>query len=145
MTEISFHLNAPEPLAYVCRLVRKALGSGAKLVLTGPASTLARLDQALWTFSVLDFVPHCFADAPAQMLQASPVVLVEAQNLGAAALPHHQVLVNVGTELPAGFESFERLIEVVAAPDVVPARQRWKHYTQRGYAPQKHEVAAVAN
>jgi DNA polymerase-3 subunit chi len=38
--------------------------------------------------------------------------------------------------VPAGFESFERLIEVVGRTRTTgPARgERWKHYADRGYA-----------
>ena len=34
MTEVAFHFNAPDKLAYVCRLLRKATGSGARVVVT---------------------------------------------------------------------------------------------------------------
>jgi hypothetical protein len=37
MTEIAFHFNAPDKLAYACRFARKALRSGARLVITGSA------------------------------------------------------------------------------------------------------------
>ena len=31
MTEIAFHFNAPDKLAYACRLLRKAVASGARV------------------------------------------------------------------------------------------------------------------
>lgn len=138
MTEIAFHFNAPDKLAYACRLLRKAVMAGARAVVTGADDTLARLDQQLWTFSALDFVPHCMAGSPARMLQASPVVLaVDAQQA-----PVHPVLVNLGDLVPAGFERFERLIEVVGtdADDRALARERWRHYAARGYAIVRHDL-----
>ena len=45
MTEIAFHFNAPDRLAYTCRLLRKAVSAGARLVVTGPAEALDRLDS----------------------------------------------------------------------------------------------------
>ena len=50
MTEVMFHLNVPDRLGYACRLLRKAYGSGAKVVVSAPPATLARLDVLLWTF-----------------------------------------------------------------------------------------------
>ena len=75
MTEIAFHFNAPDRLAYVCRLLRKAVAAGAQLVVVGPPDQLDRLDSDLWTFSASDFVPHCRAQAEPEVLSASPVVL----------------------------------------------------------------------
>ncbi len=141
MTEVAFHFNAPDKVAYACRLLRKAVGSGAKLVVTGEGETLGRLDVALWTFAPLEFVPHCMAGRDAALLAASPVVL----SCTVQGMPHQQVLVNLGTGVPDGFERFERLIEVVAEGDEADrlgARARWKHYADRGYAITRHDLAA---
>ncbi len=138
MTGIEFHFNAPGKLGYACRLLRKAAGKGAKVVVTGNDDALVELDALLWTFSPLDFVAHCRAGAPAAMLQASPILL--ARSLG--EVPHHDVLVNLGDSVPEGFERFERLIEVVAQDeaDRAGARQRWKHYASRGYGLQRKDL-----
>lgn len=139
MTEVSFHFNAPDKLAYACRLLRKAVGSGARLVVVGDAETLCQLDLALWTFAPLEFLPHCLLPAAPELVAASPVVLTD----GTHALPHHAVLVNLGDGVPDGFERFERLIEVVGPDehDRQTARMRWKHYAQRGYAIVRHDLA----
>jgi len=139
MTEVAFHFNAPDKLSYACRLLRKAASSRAKVVVTGPGDLLRELDVALWTFAPLEFVPHCRAGAPAEVLAASPVVLAES----ARETPHHQVLVNLGDAVAGGFERFERLIEVVTHndDDRAQARARWKHYADRGYAIVRHDLA----
>lgn len=140
MTEVSFHVNAPDKLAYACRLLRKAVGSGARVVVTGEGDLLRELDAALWTFAPLEFVPHCRGGAQPAVLVASPVVLAES----AQDAPHQQVLVNLGAAVPQGFERFERLIEVVSQDEeeLQLARRRWKHYADRGYGPVKHELGA---
>jgi DNA polymerase III subunit chi len=138
MTEITFHFNVPDPLEYACRLVKRAAGTGAKVVVTGGAR-LAELDEALWTFSPTDFIPHCqAAAAEPQVLRASPVVLAD-QARGA---PHHEVLVNLGAALPEGFEKFERLNEIVSQDEAErqQARLRWKHYAARGYAIRRYDA-----
>jgi DNA polymerase-3 subunit chi len=138
MTEIAFHFNAPDKLAYACRLLRKATAGGAKVVVTGEEAALHRLDQQLWTFSPIDFVAHCLADSPQSVLQASAVVLAT----DVAQAPHHHVLVNLGEAVPLGFERFERLIEVVTgdAEDRSGARERWRHYASRGFTIIRHDL-----
>lgn len=141
MTQVEFHFNAADKMGYACRLLRKAVAKGASVVVTGEAALLRELDTALWTFSAVDFVPHCHADgAPPAVLAASPVVLSES----ARGAPHQQVLVNLGDEVPEGFERYERLIEVVTLDeeDRQHARRRWRHYADRGYAVESRNQVA---
>ena len=137
MTEIAFHVNVPDKLAYSCRLLRKAYLSGARVRVTGEQEVLAELDRLLWSFSPAEFVPHCLADAPASIVAITPILLTGSL----AASAQHEVLVNIGRAVPAEFERFERFIEVVALAfdDAAAGRSRWKHYAARGYALKKHE------
>ena len=139
MTEVAFHFNVPDKLGYLCRLLRKAVLSGSRVVVMGEATSLNQLDTALWTFSALDFVPHCRLPSDPQISSNSPVVLTES----VSSAPHQDVLVNWSTRVPDGFEQFARLIEVVTSDDQdrLQARQRWKHYADRGYAITRHDLA----
>jgi len=139
MTEVAFHFNAPDRLDHVCRLLRKASSRNARAVVVSPADLLDKLDTALWTFSALDFVAHCRAGDAPDLLQASPVVL--ASDL-ADSLPHHELLVNLAPQVPSGFERFARVVEVVSTDeaDRAAARQRWKHYADRGYKIDRHDL-----
>jgi DNA polymerase-3 subunit chi len=131
VTAIAFHFNAPDPIAYACRLLRKAVGSGAKVIVVAAEDTLDALDAALWTFTSTDFVPHCVINSEAHLLAMSPVVLATS----ATTSPHHHVLLNLGQHIPTGFELFERVIEVVALDDESRklARGRWRQYQAFGY------------
>lgn len=140
MTEVAFHFNAPDRLAYACRLLRKALANGARVVVTAEAPLLRELDAALWTFAPLEFIPHALEGfAEDSVLARSPVVLTGSAGAG----PHHEVLLNLGAAVPEGFARFKRLIEVVTgdAPDREAARARWRHYADRGYAIVRHDLA----
>jgi DNA polymerase-3 subunit chi len=141
MTEVAFHFNAPDKLSYACRLLRKACSNSAQVVVMGTDELMAALDAALWTFSPTAFVPHCMASADAQTLAQTPVVLGTGEYVP-QGLPHHQVLVNLGTSLLSGFESFEKVIEVVTLDeqDRNMARLRWKHYADRGYPMVRHDL-----
>jgi len=144
MTGIQFHVNVPDKLDYACRLLRKAVKSGARVVVTGEPQLLRALATQLWTFSALEFIPHCHAaTANAQVLAASPVVLAETPR----GTPHQDVLVNLGglgARAPEGFERFGRLIEIVSGQpeDLAEGRQRWRHYADRGYELKKFDRAA---
>ena len=143
MTRVSFHFNVPHRLEYACRLLRKATRQNARITVTGSAPVLAELDRALWSFEPTEFIPHVLlqdGQALPERLAGTPVCL----STTLAGAPHHDVLLNLGAEPPAGFESFERLIEIVSTDDDerAAARARWKHYAARGYAIEKHEVPA---
>jgi DNA polymerase-3 subunit chi len=140
MTELAFHFNAPEKLGYACRLLRKAVAGGARVVVTADATLLDELDNQLWTFSALDFLPHCrAAQVPASVLKRTPIVLAES----VAQAPHKDVLVNLGFEVPEGFDAFSRVIDVVAADeeDRRQARRRWKFFVDHGYDIVRHDLA----
>ena len=67
------------------------------------------------------------------------MLLCEAAELA----PHQEVLLNLGAVVPAGFERFDRLIEVVGADgaDRLLSRKRWKYYLDRGYTLTRHDLA----
>lgn len=139
MTEVAFHFNAPDKLAYVCRLARKATRHGVHVVITGAAQDLRRLDRMLWALGPTDFVAHCLEDAGAEMLQLSPVVLAT----DPSACGHRDLLVNVGDTVPEGFAQFAKLVEVVSQSDQEDrsrARDRWRHYAAHGYDIVRHDL-----
>lgn len=146
MTEIAFHFNANDKLEYACRLLRKALASSARVVVAGSEQQLHALDHALWSFNAQAFVPHCMHDAGNELLAHTPVVFVPGSDLP-TNIPHHHVLLNLGQSLVKGFESFERIIEIVSLDneDKIQARQRWKHYADRGYSLLRHDLGSVAS
>ncbi len=139
MTEIAFHFNAPDKLAYACRFARKVSRGDARLVITGPDEVLDPLDRMLWAMGATDFVAHCRDDADEDTQRASPVLL--ARDAGTA--PHSDVLLNMGATVPPAFSRFTRLIEVVSSideQDRQAARDRWRHYAARGYQIVRHDL-----
>lgn len=142
MTRIDFHSNVPDKIAYACRLVRKARAANCRIVLlAGDSSQLATLDEALWTFSELDFLPHAMAgDA---LAENSPVILADNDGV---ALPHHDILINLSDKTPDHFARFERMFEIISSDDSdkLAGRERYRFYQQRGY-PLTHFVAEQAS
>jgi DNA polymerase-3 subunit chi len=138
MTRVDFHSKVPDKLLYACRLVRKARAADmCVVVFTKDRTQRDALDEALWTFSEQDFLPHVMAGD--ELAEQTPVILTDDAE---AALPHHQILINVSGETPAHFARFERLFEVISTneDDLAAGRERYRQYQQRGY-PLTHFVA----
>jgi DNA polymerase III subunit chi len=138
MTRIDFHTNVGDSLLYACRLVRKAYQAGQPLVVLAEPARLRAFDERLWTFSPLDFIPHCMADNA--LAQDTPVVLTS----DLERVPHHQILLNLGATVPAQFARFERLLEVIgnAQDELVAGRERYRFYRDRGYALNNYKQGA---
>jgi DNA polymerase III subunit chi len=139
MTRVDFHFNVADKIDYGCRLIRKVRKAGQKaVVFCDDEARLRRFDEALWTFAPLEFIPHTSGSDP--LADRTPVLLTSR----VAELPHHEVLVNLGSSLPQFFTRFERLVEVVGADpeDRAQARQRYRYYKDRGYPLATHEVGS---
>jgi DNA polymerase III subunit chi len=138
MPQLAFHFNAPGKVAYACRLLRKATAGGARVAVLAPPELLGPLDQALWTFSPLEFVAHVRAPCTPFDSARSPVLLCD----DAQQADGFGVLVNLSTQVPQGFERFDRVIEVVDQTDAdrQAARLRWKHYTALGLDITRHDL-----
>jgi DNA polymerase-3 subunit chi len=131
MTRIDFHTNIPDKLGYACRLARKAYASRAKLVLLAetPAQAL-ELNEALWTLSGTDFIPHVMAGDP--LAGETPVIVTSDEN---AELPHREMLVNLTRRTPAGFDSFARVFEIISTDeeDAAAGRARYVAYKRQQF------------
>jgi DNA polymerase-3 subunit chi len=138
MTRIDFHTNIPDKLAYACRLARKAYSAKAKIVLLAEdAAQAAALNEALWTLSNIDFLPHVMADDP--LAPETPIIITDSE---VAALPHHDMLVNLTRRTPANFAEFARMFEIISSDesDAAAGRQRYVAYKKQSY-PLTHFVA----
>lgn len=138
MTKVAFHFSVPNKIAYACRLLRKASKQGSKVTVTGLPHDLTLLDEALWTFDQLEFLPHCDVNAPEMIRSKTPIILAD----DAAQSPYSEVLVNLGGSALRGFERYLKLIELVGQEesDKAMARERWRHYNTRGYLIESHEA-----
>lgn len=138
MTRIDFHTNIPDKLSYACRLARKAYAAGAKLVLlTEDAAQAATLNDALWSVSETDFLPHVMAGDP--LAPQTPIIVSDSDQ---AELPHGDMLVNLTRHTPANVDRFQRVFEIISTDedDAAAGRKRYVAYKQQAY-PLTHFVA----
>ena len=138
MTRIDFYRYADDKHHYACRLAAKASRSNRVLVYSPDPEAIERFDKTLWTFQQTGFVPHVHAGSA--LAEETPVVL----SSSADALPHHDVLLNLGDEWPPFFATFDRLLEIVgtAEPDKELARARYVFYQKRGYDIRVNDIEA---
>ena len=107
-------------MSYACRLLRKAVAAhGARLVVVADAPTLDAIDPALWTLRRASSSPIAVATTKRTSWRVRRWSL---PTVGRGALPHRPILVNLGDDLPARFERFERLIDIVGSDDA----DRWR-------------------
>ena len=138
MTRIDFHTNIPDKLTYACRLARKAYSAGGKLVLLAEDAAQANaLNEALWSLSETDFLPHVMAGDP--LAPETPVIVTFDER---AALPHHDMLVNLTRRTPEVVDQFARVFEIISTDedDAAAGRIRYVAYKQQSY-PLTHFVA----
>ena len=139
MTEIDFYSGGGDRLHTACRLVAKVVRQGFKLMIYTPDATVVeRFDKLLWTFSSIDFIPHCRAED--KLAGVTPVIL----SRQATNLPR-DVLLNLDVEHPPFFSRFQRLIEIagITPEDTQAARKRYRFYQDRGYEIRHHKLGAV--
>lgn len=135
MKRIDFYIlpDADEAarLTYACRLAAKAWRAGHRVYLNcRDAQQCATLDERLWSFAAASFVPHQRAEAGPD----APLLLAWGGDAGGV----QDLLINLDSRVPAFFERFARIAEVVnQEPQTRQAlRNSYRFYRQRGYAPQ---------
>ncbi len=143
MTQVEFHTGVADPLAFACRLLRKAYRQGVRLQLSAAPEVLAALDRALWTEPEREFVPHVrVPGASSAVAGRTPIWLVTADS----GPPAPRVLVNLGADAPAEPATLERLIEIVSTdPDeTARGRDRYRAYKLAGLNVMHHPAHAGA-
>ncbi|MBI5108677.1 MAG: DNA polymerase III subunit chi [Rhodocyclales bacterium] len=141
MTRISFLHNARDRLQATATWLGQACRRGEKVIVYAPLEgDLERLDRLLWMHPATGFTPHCFAGSV--LAAETPVILTTELDRPA----HDQCLVNLSNDIPPGFSTFERLVEVVSTADHVriPGRERFRFYRERGYALETEDISGDA-
>ena len=130
MTQIFFYHGASDKIAAAGALIAGAYAKGKKLLVYAPEEQIADLvDRHLWTASQLSFVPHCRDDSP--LAEETPIIITRQ-----LAQPSQlERLMNLGQDIPPGFDRFDNVVEVVGQSDDdrTAARQRVGHYKANGH------------
>jgi len=142
-TRVDFYVLSQEHpyarLRQACQLAEQAASESRRVYLrTTDAAEAQQLDELLWTFQDGSFLPHeIYTGAPPS--HARVMVL-----LGEIPPPtdHCQLLVNLDEAVPEPLDAYEHIAEIV---DLDPrrkasARERYKHYRERGCTLESHNL-----
>jgi len=141
MTQVDFHIlqetSVEARWLYVCRFIEKVERLGHSiLVIVNTIEEAQELDDLLWSFKPESFIPH-------QILGSDEEAKVEITFLANAAdtSAHHDVLINLGNQIPDYFSRFARVAEIVIQePKILEnTREHYKFYKQRGYPITQHQ------
>jgi DNA polymerase III subunit chi len=130
--------TAKQRWAFACRLIEKAYLLNLKvLVLNDTLADAQALDELLWTFNERSFVPHQLCVDEQSLDPATPVHLA----VQAAKGPAADLLLNLGTALPADLLRFTRIAEVIDADEERrrTGRERFKAYRDMKLTVETHQ------
>lgn len=131
-TRVDFYIltskNKQETLLFACKLLEKIYSQQHRCYVHCSNEAEAHsLDELLWTYNDISFIPHnLYGEGP------TPAPAIQ---IGHQLIPteHRDILFNLNTELPASFQRFRRVIELV--PDIeenkLKARDKFKHYREQ--------------
>lgn len=140
MTKIDFYVGKTNSLQarllLACKVVMKAHQQQLHTYIhTDAASTSHKLDELLWTFNELAFIPHTFA--PAKEPYSRIVIGHDHEPMENCGL-----LINLSNDIPQFFSRFERLAEMLdqEEPVLLAGRKRYQFYRDRGYNLDYHQL-----
>jgi DNA polymerase III subunit chi len=129
--------------AFACRLTEKAYLKDLKIVIVSDTLADAQaLDELLWTFNERSFIPHkvCLDEQSADPATAVHLTVE-------TALPTADLLVNLAQRLPAQFQRYTRIAEVIDADEERRrlGRERFKVYRDLKLPLETHQIDETAD
>lgn len=122
--------------SFICKLVEKIYRQRHTIhVHCKDRQETHRLDELLWTFSDISFIPH-------NVLGEGPATPPPVQ-LGFDGTPKHRdILINLCTTIPIFYHSFQRILEIVPQDEALQtaARERYQFYKTQNCALKTHKI-----
>ena len=139
MSRVDFYLLSSESGIdkFACIMASKAWTAGNNdYIHTDSEDTTKKLDDMLWTFRDISFIPHEIYNGNENI--ESPVTI----GFGNLSPNHQQVLINLDGKIPEFANKFERVIEIVENNDKKKerARDRYRQYKDNDYEIHDHKI-----
>ncbi len=140
MSRADFYIvdNPAVPYRFVCQLADKVRNEGYDIYIHAASrEEAATLDDLLWTFRDVSFLPHAVIDS-AEPVEDCPVVIGWEGETPLA----RRVLINLSGDAPGNPDAYERIIEVVPSEPEGrrQARLRYRDYRARGLEMHSHNI-----
>lgn len=145
MTEIDFyilqdnHTQARDHFA--CRLAEKVVNLKRHVIIRVMDEAHAEsISEYLWSFKPESFLPHDITSAENTEHPLCNILIDWQECIDS----HHDVIINIGNEIPKGFSRFKKLSEIVVQEETVltATRAHFQFYRERGYPLKSHKIAA---
>jgi DNA polymerase-3 subunit chi len=141
MAQVDFYLlnsasNEHERDHFICRLVEKIHRQRHTIYIhCKDRQESHKLDELLWTFSDISFIPHCLYGESAN----SPPPI----QLGFDSTPQkHDVLINLSSTIPLFYAAFRRILEVVPQQEEqqIISREHYQFYKSQDLEIKTHKI-----
>lgn len=120
---------------FACALTQKAWKAGNRVcLLADDREQAGELDDLLWTFRDISFVPHALIGS--QDADSVPVLI------GWDDACESDVLINLADSIPSAADKFDRIAEIVGgtATERQSARDRYRQYRSQGHELHNHDI-----
>lgn len=122
---------------FTCKLADKIRRQSLHIhIHTGSREAAQAMDELLWTFKDISFLPHTLVDE--RDAADNPITIGWC---GTTPLTN-EVLINLSPEVPEFTQNFARIIEIVPAQDTMrsQARERYRQYREQGFELHSHDL-----
>ena len=140
MTRVSFYVGNSQSLQarlrLACKLVEKAHMQALNTYIhLDSHSSCQQLDELIWTYSDLSFIPHSMAPAQEDGVKVQ-------LGFDHEPMENCDFLINLSNEVPEFFPRFVRLAEILDQDSEIlqAGRTRYKFYRDRGYNMDYHQL-----
>ncbi|MEM7027819.1 MAG: DNA polymerase III subunit chi [Pseudomonadota bacterium] len=139
MPRVDFYIlkNGNSVEQFACSITNKALKSGKRIhINTQNEADTAMLDDLLWTFRDISFLPHEIYQG--ELTSSTAITLGNGNQFPDVA----QVIVNLTDSIPAHIDQYERVIEIVGGSENRKdlARQRYRDYRKMKFEIHDHQI-----
>lgn len=121
---------------FLCQLTHKVWQQGHDVhIHTNHKEQASQLNDRMWTYSDISFLPHKLADAN---IDETPITIGWQENMGGK----QDVLINLHQSVPQAAEGFARIVEIVAGDEATKqtARSHYREYREKGYSLETHNI-----
>ena len=139
MTRVDFYVlpDSNSPDKFVCALSNKIHKQGLPIhIHTDNRNKASQIDDLLWTFNDISFLPHVMADEPSA--ESTPITI----GWDGTESDSNEVLINLSENIPDAAASFSRVIEIVVTDEDSRGRSRenFKRYRDLGFDIHSHNL-----
>ncbi len=126
---------------FVCALIQKVWKQGNNIFINTRSETKAiALDDLLWTFKDISFLPHCLASN--NNTENSPIVIGHDNQMHGQIPENTAIMINLSDQIPQDMSKVERVLEIVAGSESErqQARKRYADYRDQGHELNNHKI-----